>query len=331
MKSVDEEAVEVTTTSTPIKPQTEDHHGLASDVNGILSPSQETVLAPQLSAGQGGPAAPPIVPPAEPALMTLTSLERPASLQESRLLKQPATSMLDGTPPQRQFEAHLGPCPTNGFSLNSTETSILSPSSLSDSDLLEAVLDGMHSTVPETLMPKEPTDINVNVHIKESSSSSTDVQMKRSSESSVMGDENDETSNEISPLQEPVGQAMGREGKEHSLDEGTCNKHSDPKFGATALSEGIGGWDVPDGLKPEDLPSVSEVVPLSPKPEPKKQLKLFKRNKKKSNPGNPSLHLNKDHVWNASLLMCLKGKSLCFAVIAFYIIFLYIWAILGWF
>ncbi|XP_072221100.1 inverted formin-2-like [Leuresthes tenuis] len=279
VKSVDEEAVEVTTTSTPIKPQ--DHHGLAGNVNGILSPSQETVLAPQLSAGQGGAAA----PPAEPALMTLTSLEKPASQQESRLLKQPATSMIDGIPPQPQVEAHLEPCPTNGFSLDSTETSILSPSSLSDSDLLEAILDGMHSTVPETLTPKEPTDINVNVHIKESASSSSDVQMKQSSESSVMGDENGET-NEISPLQEPVGPAMGREGKEHSLDEGTFNKHSDPKFGATALSEGIGGGDVLDGLKPEDLPSVSEVVPLSPKPEPKKQLKLFKRNKKKSNPGN---------------------------------------------
>ncbi|XP_075344094.1 inverted formin-2-like isoform X2 [Odontesthes bonariensis] len=283
VNSVDEKAVEVTTA---IKPQTEDHHGLTSEVNGIISPSQETVLAPQLSAGQGGAAPPPIAPPAEPVLRTLTSLERPASLQESRLLKQPATSTLDGTPPQPQVEAHLEPCPTNGFSLDSTETSILSPSSLSDSDLLAAVLDGVHSTGPETLTPKEPTDINVNVHIKESSSSSTDVQMKQSSESSVMGDENSETSHEISPLQEPVGQAMGQEGKERNLDEGTCNKHTDPKFGVTALSEGIGGWDVPDGLKPEDLPSVSEVVPLSPKPEPKKQLKLFKRNKKKSNPGN---------------------------------------------
>uniref|UniRef100_A0A8P4GP33 Inverted formin-2 n=1 Tax=Dicentrarchus labrax TaxID=13489 RepID=A0A8P4GP33_DICLA len=91
----------------------------------------------------------------------------------------------------------------------------------------------------------------------------------------------------------------------------------------TTLSEGIQGWDVPDGLQSEDPPSVSEAVPPSLKPEPKRQQSLFKRNKKKSHQGNLSIHFNKDHVWNASLSMCLKGKSLFFLFllhITFYIV-----------
>uniref|UniRef100_A0A8C4DA47 Inverted formin-2 n=1 Tax=Dicentrarchus labrax TaxID=13489 RepID=A0A8C4DA47_DICLA len=100
-------------------------------------------------------------------------------------------------------------------------------------------------------------------------------------------------------------------------------KHSDPKSNVTTLSEGIQGWDVPDGLQSEDPPSVSEAVPPSLKPEPKRQQSLFKRNKKKSHQGNLSIHFNKDHVWNASLSMCLKGKSLFFLFllhITFYIV-----------
>uniref|UniRef100_A0A3B5BI90 FH2 domain-containing protein n=1 Tax=Stegastes partitus TaxID=144197 RepID=A0A3B5BI90_9TELE len=239
----------------------------------------------------------------------------------------PAVLALDTTKPQPQDDGEHRPrLPTNGFSLDSTETSVLSPSSLSDSDLLEAVLDGMSSPVTEKLMPEEPADISVNVHIEENPLPNTDLNVTQSSESNITGDGKGETSNKISHLPETAGKEKSREeekciiARASGQDEVTSCKHSDPKSKVATL-----GYDVPDGLEPEDLPSVSEAVPPSLKPEPKKQSRLFKRNKKKSTQGNPSIHLNKDHVWNASLLTCHKGKSF-FAVflmhLTFYILYM---------
>uniref|UniRef100_A0AAQ5YGY5 Inverted formin, FH2 and WH2 domain containing n=1 Tax=Amphiprion ocellaris TaxID=80972 RepID=A0AAQ5YGY5_AMPOC len=221
--------------------------------------------------------------------------------------EKPALS--DMTQPQPQVDGEHQPhLPTNGFSLDSTETSVLSPSSLSDSDLLEALLDGTSSPVTEKLMPEEPADISVNVHIKESPLPNMDPNVTQSSESNTMGDGKGETSDKISHLPETAGKEKAA--RASGQDEVMSYKHSDPKSNVSTR-----GYDVPDGLEPEDLPSVSEAVPPSLKPEPKKQLRLFKRNKKKSTQGNLSIHLNKDHVWNASLLTCHKGKS-------FFVVFL---------
>lgn len=287
MTPVDEKAVEIAAISASSKRQTEGHQASTSEMNGFISPSEDTPPAPQ-SGMQDRPAVPPEALPGEPAMTTQTPLERPASLQEEQHSQKPAVS--------------CQPClPTSGFSLDSTETSVLSPSSLSDSDLLEAVLDGTSSLVSEKLMAEEPADISVNVQIKESPLPDTDT-VTQSSADSIMGDGKGETSNKINPLAETVGQEEGREER----------KCITVNTSMTALGEGIEGYDVPDGLQSEDLPSVSGAVPEPPslKPEPKKKQSFYKRNKKKSNQGNQSIDLNKDHVWNASLLMCLKGKSL---------------------
>ncbi len=330
MKPVDEEAAKMATTTAPTKPQTEGRQAHTGEVNGFISPSEETPPAPQ-SAVQDGPAVPPNTLPGEPAMAPQAPLERPASLQDPQ---KPVVSSLDMTQPQPQVEAEHQPCPpTNGFSLDSTETSVLSPSSLSDSDLLEAVLDGTSSLVPEKLMPEEPADISVNVQIKESPLPSTDNVTQRN-ESNKTGDGKGETSNKISHLTETVGQEKAREERECIIvktsgqDEVDSSKRSDPKSNVTTLSEGIEGYDVPDGLESEDLPSVSEALPPSLKSEPKRQQSFFKRNKKKSNQGNASIHLNKDHVWNASLLTCLKGKSL---IVFVFIVFNILYSVCGLF
>uniref|UniRef100_A0A3P8RLG0 Inverted formin 2 n=1 Tax=Amphiprion percula TaxID=161767 RepID=A0A3P8RLG0_AMPPE len=275
-KSVDEEAVDTAKHSAPTKPQTEAHQGSLGEVNGFISPSEET--PPQLNVAQDGAVVSPNQPPGEPATMTQPPLERPALLLEGQHPEKPALS--DMTQPQPQVDGEHQPhLPTNGFSLDSTETSVLSPSSLSDSDLLEALLDGTSSPVTEKLMPEEPADISVNVHIKESPLPNMDPNVTQSSESNTMGDGKGETSDKISHLPETAGKEKAA--RASGQDEVMSYKHSDPKSNVSTR-----GYDIPDGLEPEDLPSVSEAVPPSLKPEPKKQLRLFKRNKKKSTQGN---------------------------------------------
>ncbi|XP_054469215.1 inverted formin-2-like [Anoplopoma fimbria] len=274
VKPAGEKAVEVATVSSPTKPQAEGHRASTGKVNGFISPSEEAPPAPQ-SAVQDGPAVPPKALPGEPATTMQAPLARPASLQDGQHPQKPIVSSPDTAQPQPQVEAEHQPClSTNGFSLDSTETSVLSPSSLSDSDLLEAALDGTSSLVSEKLMHEEPADISVNVQIKESPLPNTD-NVTQISESTIKGDWKGETSRKISHLAETVEQEKGR-------DEWKCITG---KSSVTTLSEGIEGFDVPDGLESEDLPSVSEAVPPSLKPEPKKQRSLFKRNKKKSTQG----------------------------------------------
>uniref|UniRef100_A0A3P8NIP0 Inverted formin, FH2 and WH2 domain containing n=1 Tax=Astatotilapia calliptera TaxID=8154 RepID=A0A3P8NIP0_ASTCA len=208
------------------------------------------------------------------------------------------------TQAQSQVKGDHQPClPTNGFSLDSAETSVISPSSLSDSDLLEATFDDTPSPAPE-----QPTDLSVNVHVKEIPSTDT----KRSMESDIMGEGKGKTTNKPSHLPETVGQEKWHEetaytgAKTSGQDEVDSCKLADPKKSLITLDEGIVQCDVQDALEPEDLASVSEAL----KPDPKKQMKLFKRNKKKSNQGNLSIHFNKGHLWNASLLTFLKANPL---------------------
>ncbi|XP_056249175.1 inverted formin-2 isoform X2 [Seriola aureovittata] len=288
VKPADEEAAEIATISAPTKSQTEGHQASTGEVNGFISPSEGTPPAPQ-SAVPDGPAAAPNTFPGEPAVTTQAPLERPVSLQKGQ---HPENPSLDMTRPLPQVEGEQQPSlTTNGFSLDSTETSVLSPSSLSDSDLLDAVLDSTSSLLPEKPNHEQPADISVNVQIKECPLPKTDTNVTQSSESNIMGDGKGKTSNKITHLTETVGREKGGEEREsistktHTRDEVVSHKYSDPKSNVTALSEDIEGCDVPDGQEPEDLPSVSEEMPPSLKPEPKKQQSLFKRNKKKSNQG----------------------------------------------
>lgn len=247
--------------------------------------------------------------------MKYTPLERPVSLQVGQHREKPAISSTDMTQPLPQAEGDQACVTTNGFSLDSTETSVFSPSSLSDSELLEAVLDDTSSPTPEKLMPEKPAHISVNIQIKENPLPSKDINVTQIGESNLIEYGKDETSSKINLLTETVRQEKGREERECIItrtseqEEVVSHKHPEPKSNVSALSEGIEGCDVPDGRKSEDLPSVSEAVPPPLKPEPKKQQSFFKRTRKKSNQGNLSINLNKDHVWNASLLACFKGKS----------------------
>uniref|UniRef100_A0A8C6PT80 Inverted formin 2 n=1 Tax=Nothobranchius furzeri TaxID=105023 RepID=A0A8C6PT80_NOTFU len=226
------------------------------------------------------------------AIMTQTPPEEPTLLQ-------------DGPPPPlSHVKAQVPPClSTNGFSLDLTETSILSPSSLSDSGRLEDVMDGSSGLVSEKVTPEETADGNGSTRIRASDN------VKLSSESS--GIEDGDTSYEQSLLSEAVEQRMS-EVKECKIvktcsgDEVLSEEHSELQVCVVAFDERIGRCDVPDGPDPDNLPSASE---KSNEPMRKKQSKLFKRSKKTANQGNLSIRLNKDHACNASLLMSFKGKS----------------------
>ncbi|XP_068436122.1 uncharacterized protein inf2 isoform X6 [Clinocottus analis] len=269
VKPVNEKAGEVAAVSSPANPQTEGHQASTGEVNGFISPSEKTQ-----SAVQNGQGVLLTALPREPASTIQAHLERPASLQEGQHPHTPVVSPPVTTQPQPRVEAEDLPClPTNGFSLDSTETSILSPSSLSDSDPLEAAFDATSTLVSEKPMPEKPADIHVNVQIKESPLLNAE-NVTQCSESTIRGDEG-ETGHKISRLAE-TEQEKGR-------DEWKCII---VKSSVTTLRGGIEGCDVPDGLESDDLPSLSEAVPASLQPEPKKQRSIFKRNKKKSNQGN---------------------------------------------
>lgn len=187
-------------------------------------------------------------------------------------------------------------------------------------DLLEAALDDTSSLVPEKPMSEEPAIISVNVQIKESSLHNTDDATQRS-ESTLTESGSSETSDKItSHLSSTVKQGTGETERrlivvKTRIQESVIHKNLDAKSG-----EGVESWDMPDGLQSEDLPSVSDEVPSSQKPEPKKKPSLFRRSKKKSTQGN-LINFNKDHGWDASLLICPRGKLFLF-LIPFCILFM---------
>lgn len=297
MKSADEGAAP----STPSKPHSEDHQRLEGEVNGLISPSEDTAQAPQLSAAQDGTAVPPNPTPGQPSTTTHIPLERPASLQDGKGQEKPTASVLDTTPPP---EAEVQPgLHTNSFSLDSTETSVLSPSSLSDSDLLEAVLDNASSLVHDV---SDESGISKSLDNQEGSSV-TDTNGKCG--------ELPKGDHKTSHLPKARGEDEG-EDKEYVTvrtcgeDEVWSKKLSEPERSVVALDEGISGCDVPDGQEPEDVPSVSEEVSTSVAPEPKKQLKLFKRSKKRSSQGKPFIHYNKGHTLKASFSRFLKREAI---------------------
>jgi len=291
VKPVNEKAVEVAAVSSPTRPPTEGRQSSTGGATGCLSPSEETPP----SALQNGHGALPKALPREPAATTQARREGPASLQEGPRPREPVVTPPDTTPPPTEAERQPF-LPTDVFSLDSTETSVLGPTSFSDSDPLEAAFDGASSPGSEKLIPDQPADMSVNVHIKESLLPNAD-DVAQSSESAVMRGEKGESGHEVSHLAE-----RGRDERERVV----------VKSPVTTLGGGIEGCDAPDGLESDELRSVSEAVPPSLEPEPKTRKSIFKRNKKKSNQGNLSVHLNKDPVWNASRLMCYKWRLVVF-------------------
>ncbi|XP_028294273.1 inverted formin-2 isoform X3 [Gouania willdenowi] len=248
VKPVDEEADEAATISAPTNPQAEDHPSCAGEVNGYHSQSEPAPLS-----GRQDEAA---IPP-----MVLPGGVRPVVLPEGLDSQTPPLTTLDVTHTQPGSESEQPPCPsTNGFTVSSAETSVLSPTSLSDSDLL---LENLSSP-----------------------SSNKDTDVTKSLMSNTVRDEG-ETRDEKSHIILTTGQ-KAVERKECITRPLSQHDVVEPmKSNVITLDEGIEGCDVPDGVEPENLPSASEVVHPSPlKPESKKPFGLFKRNKKKSTPGN---------------------------------------------
>ncbi|XP_068607901.1 inverted formin-2 [Brachionichthys hirsutus] len=268
VKSAEEEAVNLDTISVPTKHRTEGRHDTTDGVNGFFSPSGEIPPAPQ-SVVRDGAAEAPNTPPGKEAIVMIEPLEESLSLSDVQLPQTPAAPLKDivQPPPNKPY------LPINSFSLDSTETSVLSPSSLADSDLLEAVLDDASS-----LLPEEQMDVGVDVHVKESPLLDTN-RVAPSTERRET-----KTSHEIGQLREPEGEKTVEDEPEHIIvkthSQDEDYKHLGHQANVAGLSEGMEGNDGPDGVRSEDVASASEAVPPSLTPEPKKRHSLFKRNKK---------------------------------------------------
>lgn len=305
VKPAGEEAAESAATTAPTQSQTEALRPGAAEVNGFPSPSEETRPAPQ-SAVPGTVAAPPCTLLGEAAKEKQGPLTpRP---QEGTVPSRDAVSPHPELEPQRQ-QPPPSSLPTNGFS-ESTDTSVLSPSSLTDMEL-EAALDDTSRPAPAKQTSEEAATIaSVNVQIGESSSHHTDDGTRGRGES-------DKIASRPSDAVKQEGGEVRRQliVVKTQVHEGVIHKSVDTKSGA-----GGGGWDEPDGLQSEDLPSASEDVPSTQNPEPKKKPSFLRRSKKKSHQGNLT-NFNKDHVWDFSLLVCAGGKLFLF-LIPFCILFM---------
>lgn len=262
VKPVGEENVDPATISAPSKP-------LAPPpvtTNGLSTPTDESPSAAQnaVATPLGETAIPKTPPPEKP-----TTILTPPPQGKSTVLEKPKEQPEESAPQDmpQDGKRSLTLLTTNGFSLDSSDTSVFSPSSLSDADLLEAVLDGTPILVPEKSVPEEPI---VTTLIEELSI----LDKGHGSQSNING--------ETSDLPGTVGQQGGKKeqksgGKKTSSQDTSRNV---PQSTKTEVSEVIQACDVPDGAA-EDVPSASESL----KPEPKRK-SLFKRDKKKSNQGN---------------------------------------------
>lgn len=257
-KPAGEEAADQATISAPSTPPPPASTG---EVNGLSSPSEET---PPTQAEQSAVPTPPRettkptgAPPENPATI-------PAHSEKSTVSKNQEEPSAEVSPQDATEADHSLSLPmTNGFTLDSSDTSVLSPSSLSDTDLLEAVLDGGSDLVPEKPAQEEAKMIEI-----------PSAEVAQSSQSNING--NGETSdNTNSHSQETPGD---QEAKEVSKLSGLDAPKSAPKSNKTEIAQAC---DVPDGVEiAEDIPAASE----SFKSEPKRK-SFFKRSKK-SNQGN---------------------------------------------
>lgn len=324
MKPVGEEAAESAATTAPTQSQA--LRPGAAEVNGFLSPSEETRPAPQ-SAAPGTAAAPPCTHPAEAAKETQGPPARLASLPGGPHPQDGTVPSQDLAPPHPKLEPQRQPPPLSSFPANgfseSTDTSVLSPSSLTDMDLLEAALDDTSSPAPGKQTSEAVAIASVNVEIRESSSHHTDDGTRGRGERSAAlegrsGETGDKTARRPSDGDKQEGGEVKRQliVVKTQVQEGVVHKRVDAKSGAA-----VDGCDEPDGLQSEDLPAVSEDVPSTPKPEPKKKKSLLRRSKKKSHQGNLT-PFNPDPVWDVRLLVCAAGGKLFFFLIPFCILFM---------
>lgn len=316
VKPVGEEAAESAATTAPTQSQA--LRPGAAEVNGFLSPSEETRPAPQ-SAAPGTAAAPPCTRPTEAAKETQGPPERPTSLPAGPRPQEGTVPSRDVAPPCPELEPQCQPPPSSSFHANgfseSTDTSVLSPSSLADTDLLEAALDDTSSSAPG----KQTSEAiaSVNVEIRESSSHRADDGSAAAPQGGS-GETGDKPARRPSDGDKKEGGEARRQliVVKTQVQEGVVHKRVDAKSG-----ERVEGCDEPDGLQTEDLPSVSEDVPSSQTPEPKKKKSLLRRSKKKSHQGKVTT-FSPDPAWDVSLLVCAAGGKMFYFLIPFCILFM---------
>ncbi|XP_072313293.1 uncharacterized protein [Eucyclogobius newberryi] len=229
-----------------------------SEVNGICSPSEETPPPPPAEQS----AAPTPAPESATATTTPTTLSEstapsiPPPTETTAPLENPEAAEVaprDVTPADRSLSFPT----TNGFTSTSTDSSALSPSSLADADLLEAVLDGGSDLVTEKL---EETKIE----------ESPITEMVQNDQSNI---NNGEASEDVKSHSQETREGREQGGKDVSKPCGQIAAKSAPKSNETEV---IQAFDVPDGIElVEDVPAASESI----KPEPKRK-SFFKRNKK---------------------------------------------------
>lgn len=248
------------------------------EVNGLSSPSEETPPTPAEPSAVPTPpeetATPTEQPPENPTAATIptppeksTATSTPPHQDKATLLANQERPPADVSPQDTTETDHSLSLPmTNGFTLDSSDTSVLSPSSLSDADLLEAALDGGSGSdsVLEKSVPEESKITEI-----------PSAEVAQSSQSNI--NSNGETSDKtISPSQEAPRE---QEVKEKSKLSGLDAPKSAPKSNKTEVTQAC---DVTDGVEiAEDVPAASESI----KPEPKRK-SFFKRSSRKSNQGN---------------------------------------------
>lgn len=268
MKSAGEEAADQATISAPSSPP-----ALANgdEVNGLTSPSEET---PPTPVEQSAVAIPPreTTTPSEPLPenataataqtlpeKSMTTSTPPHTKKLSLLADQEGPSMDVSPQDVTQAEHSLSLPMTNGFTLDSSDTSVLSPSSLSDTDLLEAVLDGGSDSLLEKSVPEEAK-----------------MEIPIAEVDQINNNSNGEScDNTISHSQETLREQGVKEECKHP---GLDTPKIAPKSNKSEVTQAC---DVPDGVEmAEEVPASSESI----KPEPKRK-SFFKRSKK-SNQGN---------------------------------------------
>lgn len=253
VKSAEEETSNQATISAPTPPPAAN----AGEVNGLSTPSDETPSVTAEPSAVSTPA-PEMATPAESPLEDLTAETTPTQSDDQEG-PQAEVSHQDVI----QAEQSLSLPMTNGFTLDSSDTSVLSPSSLSDADLLEAVLDGESDVLLEKLEPEGAKIPEIPV-----------AEVAQSSQSNI--NNNGETCDITTSHSQDTSKEQ--EVKEVPKLSGLDTPKSAPKSNKTEV---IQACDVPDGVETaEDLPTVSESI----KSEPKR--KSFFRRSKKNNQGN---------------------------------------------
>lgn len=299
-KPAEEGIADLATTSDPTKPQPGGHQATTEEAKGSTSPSDKTPPAPG-SLEQD-------TVPVDAATSAQAPLETPASGQDGAHPRESAASSCEAARADPGPEGeNQPPAATNGVSSDSAESSVLTPSSLTDLELQEAALDGSSG---------EPEKMALEDQAAGGGSAATEgILLDHTAGATQRGESNlmeSESGDQTTRRQAETAQKGGKERKLIIVktlcrDEVVTHRHLDAKGDG-----GIAGWEVPDGLQAED-PSASEAE----KPDSKKRHSLLKRNKKKSNQGN-ALHINKGHFWKASLPAAPSAILIFFVFIAFY-------------